>query len=139
MTMMRMPAATKAGGICFAMPDVCLTPAPPAPPVPVPYPNTAQLAQATGTVPTVLVDHKEPLVQGSVIPMSAGDEPGTHLGVVSGTVKGPASPRVTSSKVFLGGRKAVYHTATFGQNGVNANQPMGVHTVASQAKVLIAT
>lgn len=135
--MVRLPAATKAGGICFAMPDVCLTPAPPAPPVPTPYPNTAQLAAAIGTVPTVLIDYKEPLVQGSTIPMSMGDEPGVNLGVISKVIKGPATPRTTSSKVFFGGRKAVFHTATFAQNGVNANQPMGTHTVASQAKVVI--
>ncbi len=30
------PASTKGGGQCFAIPDVCLTPAPPAPPIPVP-------------------------------------------------------------------------------------------------------
>ena len=39
-------------GMCFAFPDVCLTPAPPSPPVPIPYPNIAQLADATGTAPT---------------------------------------------------------------------------------------
>jgi hypothetical protein len=101
------------------------------------YANTAQLAAAMGTCPTVLVDAKEPLVQGSTVPISTGDEPGTALGVISKVIKGPASPRTTSSKVFFGGRKAVIHTATFAQNGVNANQPMGVHTVASQAKVLL--
>ncbi len=33
-----MPASTKGGGSCFAMPDVCITPAAPSP-IPIPYPN----------------------------------------------------------------------------------------------------
>ncbi len=33
------PRATKAGGSTIAFPDVCKTPAPPAPFVPIPYPN----------------------------------------------------------------------------------------------------
>ena len=43
------PASTTAGGNCFAMPDTCLTPAPPAPPVPIPYPNTGMVNQAKKT------------------------------------------------------------------------------------------
>ena len=34
-------AVTKQAGQCLAMPDVCKTPAPPAPPIPTPYPNIA--------------------------------------------------------------------------------------------------
>ena len=135
---MTLPAATKAAGMCFAFPDVCLTPAPPAPPVPVPYPNTAMLPQATNVVMNVLIENKECFVQGSVIPMSRGDEPGVNGGVVSGINMGPVMPRQFSSKVFFGGRKAVYHTCMTGHNGVSSNQPMGTHTVPSQMKVIVA-
>ena len=42
------PASTREGGKCFAFPDVCKTPAPPAPFVPVPYPNMARPNRADG-------------------------------------------------------------------------------------------
>ncbi len=44
--MRMMPASSKKGGQCFAFPDVCKTPAPPAPFVPIPYPN---IGTTTGT------------------------------------------------------------------------------------------
>ena len=37
-----------AKGIAFAFPDVCQTPVPGSSPVPIPYPNIAQLDQASG-------------------------------------------------------------------------------------------
>ena len=134
---MTMPAATKAGGMCFGAPDVCLTPAPPGPPVPVPYPNTAQLAATTGTVAKVLVENKETVAQGARIPNSSGDEAGVNGGVISGVNMGPAEPKVFSSKVYLAGRKAVTLTAVTGQNGGNANLP-GAIVTPSQAKVFVA-
>ena len=42
------PASTKGGGMCFGFPDVCKTPAPPAPFVPIPYPNFAPPMMASG-------------------------------------------------------------------------------------------
>ena len=36
------------GGLSIAFPDVCKTPAPPAPPIPIPYPNIAK-SSATRT------------------------------------------------------------------------------------------
>ena len=33
-------------GMSIAFPDVCKTPAPPAPPIPIPYPNIAQSSDA---------------------------------------------------------------------------------------------
>ncbi|MEZ4309136.1 MAG: PAAR-like domain-containing protein [Polyangiaceae bacterium] len=131
------PASTKAGGTCFAMPDVCLTPAPPGPPVPVPYPNTAQLAAANGVVTAVLVENKETVVEGSKIPNSSGDEAGTNGGVTSGTNMGPVEPKSFSAKVFFQGKKAVFLTATTAHNGSNANCPAGTHVAPSQTKVMI--
>jgi hypothetical protein len=133
-----MPASTKAGGTAFAMPDVCLTPAPPAPPVPVPYPNTAQLASANGTVSKVVVENKETVVEGSKMPNSSGDEAGTNGGVTSGVNMGPVEHKVFSSKVFFDGKKATYLTAVTGHNGTNANMPAGAQIAPSQAKVFVA-
>jgi hypothetical protein len=135
--MLKMPAATKAGGIYFGMPDVCLTPAPPGPPVPVPYPNTAQVAATNGAVETVLIENKETVVEGAKVPNSSGDEAGTNGGVVSGQNMGPVEPKTFSSKVFAKGKKIVFHTATAGHNGTNANLPVGCHVAPSQVKVLV--
>jgi hypothetical protein len=83
-------------GICFAFPDVLLTPAPPAPPVPIPYPNIAQLADAKDTADTVNAGGKAVILEGSSITDSSGGEAGSsnpiHLDEckftqASGTVK----------------------------------------------------
>lgn len=133
-----MPAATKAGGVYMGVPDVCLTPAPPAPPVPIPYPNIAQVAATNGAVTTVLVENKETVVEGAKVPNSSGDEAGTNGGVTSGTNMGPVEPKVFSSKVFFAGKKAVFLTATTGHNGSNANLPAGAMIAPSQMKVFVA-
>lgn len=133
-----LPASTKAGGVCFAMPDVCLTPAPPAPPVPIPYPNIAQVAATNGAITVVLVENKETVAEGAKIPNSSGDEAGTNGGVTSGQNMGPVEAKVFSSKVFFQGKKAVFLTATHGHNGSNANCPVGAQIAPSQMKVLVA-
>lgn len=133
-----LPASTKAGGVYFAMPDVCLTPAPPAPPVPIPYPNTAQVAASNGTISKVLIENKETVAEGSKVPNSSGDEAGTNGGVTSGVNMGPVEPKVFSSKVFAGGKKVVFVTATSAHNGTSANMPAGAQIAPSQAKVFVA-
>ena len=138
MASVMMPASSKAAGMYFAIPDVCLTPAPPAPPVPVPYPNMAQLAATNGAVEKVLIENKETVVEGAKVPRSSGDEAGKNGGVVSGVNMGPVEPKVFSSKVFFDGKKAVFLTSQSGHNGSNANMPAGAQIVPSQAKVLVA-
>jgi hypothetical protein len=120
------------------MPDVCLTPAPPAPPVPVPYPNTAQLASANGTVSKVVVENKEVVVEGSKMPNSSGDEAGTNGGVTSGVNMGPVEHKMFSSVVYFGGKKATFVTAVTAHNGSSANMPAGAQIAPSQAKVFVA-
>jgi carboxyl-terminal processing protease len=55
---------------------VCLTPAPPGPPVPIPYPNIAMHAMAAPFAPNVLLSMMPAINQGSMIPMTMGMEPG---------------------------------------------------------------
>ena len=50
-----MPASNASAGMSIGFPDVCLTPAAPAP-IPVPYPNLAPNAMSIGFVPTLLVN-----------------------------------------------------------------------------------
>jgi len=133
------PIATTMNGMCNAMPDVCKTPAPPAPPIPLPYPNIAMLMQADPSscslkvkivfMPAILLTTK--------VPMTSGDEAGSAGGVVSGTIKGPAMFTKGSMKVRIEGKPVVFQTCTTGHNGQAANAPMGIHDVPSQAKVTV--
>ncbi len=134
---MKLPACTKAKGVAFALPDVCLTPMPPAGPVPMPYPNTAQLAACDEVVDMVLIENKEVVVEGSKIPNSSGDEAGTQGGVVSGVNMKEVQPKQFSSKVIAQGKKMVFFTAMTAHNGTNANAPCGNIIVPSQDKVFI--
>jgi Domain of unknown function (DUF4150) len=95
-------------GIAFAFPDVCLTPAPPSAPVPIPYPNIAQLDQATGITDQ---DNKEVLIgpggnyallMDSEVSTSTGDEAGSSGGVKSGGTKGACKIVMASNTVVYG-------------------------------------
>ncbi|MDR5745981.1 DUF4150 domain-containing protein [Caballeronia sp. LZ029] len=81
-------AVTKAGGQCMAMPDVCKTPAPPAPPIPIPYPNIGMPPMGNPATVKVLVGGMPALTKSSEIPLSSGDEAGVAGGVVSGQMMG---------------------------------------------------
>lgn len=98
---------TMEDGMTMAMPDVCLTPAPPAPPLPIPYPNMGQLMMAVPPLPTVLICGAPALNKASVISISTGDEPGVNGGVASGTFIGPVEFVMGSMVVTIGGQPAV--------------------------------
>ncbi|WP_322997264.1 DUF4150 domain-containing protein [Castellaniella sp.] len=89
------------------MPDVCKTPAPPAPPIPVPYPNMAMTAMATPPTTKVLVDGVPAVTKSSKIPLSNGDTPGTLGGVVSGTFMGECEFITASFKVKFEGKPVI--------------------------------
>ncbi len=77
-------------GVSTAFPDVCQTPAPPAPPVPVPYPNVAMSSDAAQGSHDVKIDGNPIMVQGSNFATSSGDEAGSIGGVASSQIKGKA-------------------------------------------------
>ncbi|MGZ3419909.1 MAG: PAAR-like domain-containing protein [Polyangiales bacterium] len=133
-----MPATTKAGGQCFAMPDTCKVPAPPAPPIPTPFPNMAMVAQAMPLSTKVMIENAQVVFETSKIPMSSGDEAGVAGGVVSGMIKGEVAFRTASSKVFAEGKKVVRLLSTTAHNGSSPNAPSGMQIAPSQAKVLVA-
>ena len=134
---MGMPAASKAGGTCFAMPDVCKVPAPPAPPVPTPFPNIGTLNGCEKVVSKVLIQKKETVTEASKMPSSKGDEAGTLGGMVSNVNRGQVAFKRASSKVYAKGKKVVYLTAISAHNGSNANMPVGAHVTPSQVKVFV--
>jgi hypothetical protein len=77
-------------GVSIAFPDVCKTPAPPAPFVPIPYPNIAKSSDTAQGAKQVTCDGNPPCVKDSNFMVSTGDEAGTLLGMVSSKIKGKA-------------------------------------------------
>jgi hypothetical protein len=77
-------------GITTAFPDVCKTPAPPAPPIPIPYPNIAKSSDTASGASTVKCDGNPTCVKDSNFSMSTGDEAGSLLGIASNKIKGKA-------------------------------------------------
>ncbi len=80
-----LPASNKGAGMNIGFPDVCLTPAPPGPPVPIPYPNFALNAVAVPFSVTVKISGVNGLNLGSEMPITQGDE----AGVANATIMGP--------------------------------------------------
>jgi len=131
------PACTKQGGSCFGFPDVCKTPAPPAPPIPVPYPNTGMLNQAGKASTKVKFAGKPALTIKAEIPRSMGDEAGTAGGVISNRNMDKVTFKKGSAKVKVEGQPCVHLTSMTAHNGINANMPAGLVVAPSQAKVII--
>ncbi|MEE9491906.1 MAG: DUF4150 domain-containing protein [Gammaproteobacteria bacterium] len=131
------PAATTAGGNCLAVPDVCLTPAPPAPPVPVPYPNTGMLNQAKKTAYNVKFSGKPVITKKSEIPRSMGDEAGVNKGVMSGMNMGKVLFKMGSSKIKIEGQDCIRQTSMTGHNGANANMPGGNLLATGETTVFV--
>lgn len=78
-------------GITIAFPDVCKTPAPPAPFVPIPYPNIAKSSDTSKETKKVKCDGNGVCVKDSNFSMSTGDEAGSAGGgMVSSKIKGKA-------------------------------------------------
>jgi hypothetical protein len=96
-----------AKGVAYALPDVCKTPSGPGA-VPIPYPNVAQLSQATSITnesdKEVLVgpggDYV--LLLDAQVTSSSGDEAGSLGGVKSGSVKGKCRIVQASQSVVYG-------------------------------------
>ena len=127
-------AVTKQAGQCFAMPDVCKTPAPPAPPIPTPYPNIAMPMMGNPATTKVLICGMPALTKASKITISSGDEAGLAGGVASSKVMGPAEFIMGSMKVKFEGNPAVRLGDSTKQNDGNA---VGAVLAPSQAKVMI--
>ena len=127
-------AATIEKGQVMAMPDVCLTPAPPAPPVPVPYPNIGMTQMSNPTTKKILINGAPALTKASKIQPTNGDQAGANQGVVSGKIMGPAEFIMGSTKVKLEGNPAVFMGNPTKQNDGNA---VGSHIQPSQNKVMI--
>jgi hypothetical protein len=110
-------------GISIGAPDVCLTPAPPAPLVPIPYVNVAQSKDLANQARTVFADGEAIAVKDSYFSTSVGDEPGTGGGVVSGVNKGKAIFANYSMNVFAESKGVARLTDPMLNNGNSPNAP----------------
>lgn len=131
------PASTKQNGQCLAVPDVCLTPAPPASPLPMPYPNIGLVITATNECKKVKICQMAALNVGAEIPSSQGNEPGVNGGTVSGKNMDKVIYKQSSERVKFEGAGAVFFSAETAHNGANANMPSGKQITPSQTKILV--
>jgi hypothetical protein len=92
------------GGMSLVFPDVCKTPAPPAPPIPIPYPNTGKSSDASQGTTKVEADGCMIMVKGAKYMMSMGDEPGSLGGVISNVFKSECEYMMYSFDVMLEGK-----------------------------------
>jgi hypothetical protein len=133
------PASTNGGGSCLAFPDVCKTPAPPAPFVPIPYPNTCQLTQIKGDTASskVKILNKKTAHKNTIVSRSMGDEAGTLKGLVSQKNMDQVKRTAGVSNVKIEGIDIVTVLKPTAHNGSNANAPGGAQLAPSQSKVII--
>ena len=120
-------------GMDLGFPDVCLTPAVPAP-VPIPYPNIAMGPTAIPSQFNTLILGAPVHNMGTTIPLTNGDNAGVATGVASGTVMGPSRHVLGSFTVLVGGMPTTRLTSMTIQNSTNVP---GVRLVPSQVRVLI--
>jgi hypothetical protein len=115
----------KSSGQSPVFPDVCKTPAPPAPPVPIPYPNVARSSDASDTATTVQADGEKIMLKKSIFSTSTGDEAGSIGGVVSNCTKGKAQFIAYSFDVKAEGQNVPRNYDMMKQNGASSYNAVG--------------
>jgi carboxyl-terminal processing protease len=123
-----LPASNRGCGINIGFPDVCLTPIAGVP-VPIPYPNFAAHAMAVPFAVTVTVTGMNALNQGSLIPMTSGDEPG----VAHPTIKGTGAFTMGNPIVFIEGLPGINLLCP--TTGNNMNDGLGAVLVPDAVNV----
>ena len=98
---------TLAGGMVMCFPDVCKTPFPPAPPVPIPYPSIAQLQMAMPVSTKVFIAGAPALFKTSKIDLTQGDNVGVAGGLMSGSFMQKCEFTLGSLMVSFEGKPAL--------------------------------
>jgi carboxyl-terminal processing protease len=124
-----LPASVQGPGMNMGFPDVCLTPAVPAP-IPIPYPNMAMHAMAVPTCPTILNMMMPALNMATIIPMTMGD----NAGVANPLFMQMGMFTMGSPKVLLQGMPAITMTSTTMGNA--GNNPVGAVLVPGAPTIL---
>ena len=131
------PAATKGGGSCATSGPLDVCKVPPAPPVPTPFPNLAEVSDAGDTATKTKFDGSKVVLVKSSISRSSGDEAGEAGGMVSNRNMADVGFKQGSGKVIVEGEKTAHVGSMTGHNGSNANVPAGAMVAPSQTKVLV--
>jgi hypothetical protein len=126
-------ANTQMMGMDLGFPDVCLTPAVPAP-IPLPYPNIAMGPTAIPSQVKIFVLAMPAHNMGTSTPLTNGDNAGLATGVASGTVMGPSRHLTAAFTILYCGMPATRLTSMSLQNSTNAP---GCRIVPSQPVVLL--
>jgi hypothetical protein len=95
-----------------SFPDVCFTPAPPPPGVPIPYPNTALASDTANGSKTVKIGGQPVMLRDqSYFQTSTGDEAGSapKKGIATGKIKGKAYFVSWSANVKIEGKNVCRH------------------------------
>lgn len=129
-------ATTQMPAIDMAFPDVCKTPAPPLPFIPIPYPNMGMHMMAIPTAPTFLVTAMPVHNLLTTVPISLGDFGGVMGGLVSQIFIGPDRPIVASLKTFATGMPMQRMLTVTAQNGMAPNM-VGTTISPSQVTTLV--
>lgn len=120
-------------GMDMGFPDVCLTPAVPAP-VPIPYPNIAMGPTAVPSQFTAVILGAPIHNMSTTTPLTNGDNAGVATGVASGTVMGPSRHLTASFTTLVSGMPLTRLTSMSLQNSTNCP---GCRIVPSQTIVLV--
>ena len=105
---------TSRGIVISKYPDVCRSPT-----VPVPYTIVGRQSDDAGTAATVRMTGQRAHKQSSIITQVSGDEPGTGLGVKSGTVGSVCHRKSHSASVRIEGEWATRHGDEWWMNNKN--------------------
>jgi hypothetical protein len=122
--------ATASGG-----PNVCKTPVPGAPPVPIPYPSKAESKDLTGYDPSVKVGGGFAFTSNAKLKRSRGDEPGTVNGLLSNKRGADVELLTSSGDVKIGGLGVGRHADVTWQNAKNAIGRLGQSSAGDGADV----
>lgn len=107
-------------GTCFAFPDMLKTPLAPSGSVVLPYPNIAQLSEATNTASSVIAGGKPVITEASRIENSSGGEAGSLGGVTSNVNLKACTFTGFSATVKANGKRVVRQGDATSQNNQNA-------------------
>jgi carboxyl-terminal processing protease len=121
-------------GMSLNFPDVCKTPAPPAPFIPVPYPDIGMNMMAAPFSPFVFVQFVPATNMASLKVMTTGDEAGAMGGLITGIIKGPGKLTMGNPIVLVTGLPG--ESLALPTSGNMMNAPVGAQIVPSVVNVL---
>lgn len=115
---MRMVCSVSSGHTAMAPVDVCKTPAPPAPPIPIPYPNIGMSAMMGPGYATKTFTMGTPIwTKNGKISLSNGDNAGVAGGIMSSKFMGMIECTMASPDVTAEGGGVVRSFDMTDQNG----------------------